>query len=168
MIHKAWCSIEHVPYCFSRTSIKFQGLTGWKIDDLNLIWVRLLDRAQLSIPSDLPCFLNFIWVDVLHNVRHKILTIFMMLKMFSCADLFSRPLCWRIYWLIMWFFVVLKISQKSPQGIFRDSDWKLCLQSGKSQGFFFQPTPWQPCICIIITAHNLWWPRWYWKHWKTR
>ena len=25
MIHKAWSSIEEVPYCFSRSSIKFQG-----------------------------------------------------------------------------------------------------------------------------------------------
>ena len=31
MMHKAWCSIEKVPYCFSRSSIKFQGHTGWKI-----------------------------------------------------------------------------------------------------------------------------------------
>ena len=25
MIHKAWCCLEEVPYCFSRSSIKFQG-----------------------------------------------------------------------------------------------------------------------------------------------
>ena len=108
MMHKAWSNIEEVPYCFSRSSckfeghtrkkkdfepnwafsdcksslnspmamkgykklkvarercpnffsgssIKFQGHTGWKIDDLNLIWVRLLGRSQLSNPSDLPC-----------------------------------------------------------------------------------------------------------------
>ena len=38
MMHKAWCSIEEVPYCFSRSSIKFHGHTGGKIDDLNPIW----------------------------------------------------------------------------------------------------------------------------------
>ena len=37
------------------SSIKFQGHTGWKIDDLNPIWVRLLGRSQLSNPSDLSC-----------------------------------------------------------------------------------------------------------------
>ena len=37
------------------SSIKFQGHTGWKMDDLNPIWVRLLGRSQLSNPSDLPC-----------------------------------------------------------------------------------------------------------------
>ena len=31
MRHKDWHSIEEVPYCFSRSSIKFQGHTGWKI-----------------------------------------------------------------------------------------------------------------------------------------
>ena len=28
MMHKAWSSIEEVPYCFPRSSIKFQGHTG--------------------------------------------------------------------------------------------------------------------------------------------
>ena len=32
MRRKAWHSIEEVPYCFSRSSIKFQGHRGWKID----------------------------------------------------------------------------------------------------------------------------------------
>ena len=53
MMHKAWCSIEDVLYYFSGSSIKFQGHMGWKIDDLNPIWVRLLGRSQLSNPSDL-------------------------------------------------------------------------------------------------------------------
>ena len=54
-----WCKKlkveEEVPYCFFESSIKFQGHKGWKIDDLNPIWVRLLGRSQLSNPSDLPC-----------------------------------------------------------------------------------------------------------------
>ena len=35
MLHKAWSSIEEVPYCFARSSIKFHGHTGGKIDNLN-------------------------------------------------------------------------------------------------------------------------------------
>ena len=31
MMHNAWSSIEEVPYCFSRSSIKFQGHTALKI-----------------------------------------------------------------------------------------------------------------------------------------
>ena len=38
MTHKAWSSIEEVPYCFSRSSIKFQGHTGQKITDFDLNW----------------------------------------------------------------------------------------------------------------------------------
>ena len=60
MMHKAWCSIEEVPYYFSRSSIKFQGHTGWKIDDLDQIWLRLLGGSQLSNPSDLPCYVSFL------------------------------------------------------------------------------------------------------------
>ena len=55
MVHKAWHNIEEVPYYFSRSSIKFQGHKGWKIDYLNPIWLRLLGRSQLSNHSDLTC-----------------------------------------------------------------------------------------------------------------
>ena len=56
MMQKAWSSIEEVPYCILGSSIKFQSHTGWKIDDLNPVWVRLLCQSQLSNPSDLPCY----------------------------------------------------------------------------------------------------------------
>ena len=36
MIHKAWCSIEDVPFNFSGSSIKFQGHTGEK----SAIWIQ--------------------------------------------------------------------------------------------------------------------------------
>ena len=55
-MHKAWCIIEKLPYSFLRSSIKFHGHMGWKINNLNLVWVRLLGRSQLSNSSDLPCF----------------------------------------------------------------------------------------------------------------
>ena len=42
------------------SSIKFQGHTGWKIDDLNPIWIRLLGGSQLSNPSDLPCSRSYV------------------------------------------------------------------------------------------------------------
>ena len=76
MMHKTWCCNEEVPVWihrwiwndvqslmlyrrdalfFSRSFIKFQGHTGWSIDDWNPIWARLLGRSQLSNPLDLPC-----------------------------------------------------------------------------------------------------------------
>ena len=56
VMHKAWRSVEEVPYCFLRSSIKFQDHMGHKIDDLNPTWVILQGRSQLSNPSDWPCF----------------------------------------------------------------------------------------------------------------
>ena len=38
MKHKAWSSIEEVPYCFSRSSVKFQGHKGSKIVDFDPNW----------------------------------------------------------------------------------------------------------------------------------
>ena len=38
MMHKAWSSIEKVPYCFSRSSVEIQGHTGWKIANFDPNW----------------------------------------------------------------------------------------------------------------------------------
>ena len=38
MMHKAWSSVEEVPYCFSRSSIKFQGHTALKIAEFDPDW----------------------------------------------------------------------------------------------------------------------------------
>ena len=40
MMHKGCHSIEELPYCFSRSSIKFPGHTVLKINDLNPILIR--------------------------------------------------------------------------------------------------------------------------------
>ena len=50
-----WWSLEEVPYCFSRSSNQFLGHTGWKINDFNPMWVRLLGQSQLPNLPDLPC-----------------------------------------------------------------------------------------------------------------
>ena len=48
MMHNAWCSIEEVPYCFPRSSVKCQGHMGQKTSILtqigrfrtvNLVWI---------------------------------------------------------------------------------------------------------------------------------
>ena len=39
MLHKAWSSIEEVPCCFSRSSVKFQGHTALKIVEFDPDWV---------------------------------------------------------------------------------------------------------------------------------
>ena len=50
MMHKAWCSTEEVPYCFSRSSIKFEALMDRKIDDLNPILSKIT-RLVAAIKS---------------------------------------------------------------------------------------------------------------------
>ena len=76
MMHKAWHSIEELPYCFSRSSIRFQGDMGWKSDDLNPN-LRLLGQSQLSNPSDLPCNnqwfrLKFCWSESMPEAGIKV------------------------------------------------------------------------------------------------
>ena len=78
-----WIPVSHAPSCIETTNPSRTGLnplnrihvravcersvfkrtlpsqipySGWKIEDLNPIWVRLLGRSQLSNPSDLPCY----------------------------------------------------------------------------------------------------------------
>ena len=38
MLHKAWNSEGEMPYCFPRSSIKFQGYTGQNISDFDPNW----------------------------------------------------------------------------------------------------------------------------------
>ena len=38
MMHRAWSSIVDVPYCFSRSYVKFQGHTGQNITDFDPNW----------------------------------------------------------------------------------------------------------------------------------
>ena len=38
MMHKAWSSIEEVPYCFSRSYVKLQGHTALKIVEFDPNW----------------------------------------------------------------------------------------------------------------------------------
>ena len=48
MMHKAWSSMEKVAYCFSRSSVKFQGHTGSKIADFGPNWVFLDCNSSLN------------------------------------------------------------------------------------------------------------------------
>ena len=70
MMHKAWSSIEEVPYCFWRSSVKFQGHTAKKIVDFDLDWAfpdcnlqfeftngyEMLHKAWSSIEEVLYCY----------------------------------------------------------------------------------------------------------------
>ena len=50
MLHKAWCCLEEVPYCFSRSSVKSQGHTALKIVDFYPNWAFPDCNSSLNSP----------------------------------------------------------------------------------------------------------------------
>ena len=109
----------------------------------------------LSVTPHLPNVFFFFFklcFHVLHNVRHKVSTIFMMLKMFSCTDLFSRPLCWSIYWWMMWFLCGFEYIAKITTGYISQQWLEFVFavreMSGKSQGIY-SANP-------VATLYSLW------------
>ena len=54
MMHKAWSSIEEVPYCFSRSSVKFQGHTALKIVEFDPNWA-FRTNSSLNSPMAMEC-----------------------------------------------------------------------------------------------------------------
>ena len=55
MMHKAWSSIEEVPYCFSRSSLKFQGHTALKIVEFDPYWAFPDYNSSLNSPMAIKC-----------------------------------------------------------------------------------------------------------------
>ena len=56
MMHKAWSSIEGVPYCFSRSSIKFQGHAALKIVEFDPDWAFPDCNSSLNSPMAMKCY----------------------------------------------------------------------------------------------------------------
>ena len=50
MMHKAWSSIEEVPYCISRSYVKFQGHTALKIVEFDPNWAFPGSNSSLNTP----------------------------------------------------------------------------------------------------------------------
>ena len=50
MLHKAWSSIEEVPYCFSRSYVKLQGHTALKIVEFDPNWAFPDCNSSLKSP----------------------------------------------------------------------------------------------------------------------
>ena len=50
MMHKAWSSIEEVRYCFSKSSVKFQGHTALKIAEFEPDWAFPDCNSSLNSP----------------------------------------------------------------------------------------------------------------------
>ena len=55
MMHKAWSSIEEVPYCFSRSSVKFQGHIALKIVEFDSNWAFPDCNSSLNSAMAMKC-----------------------------------------------------------------------------------------------------------------
>ena len=55
MVHRAWSSIVEVPYCFSRSYVKFQGHTALKIIEFDPNWAFPDSNSSLNSPMAMKC-----------------------------------------------------------------------------------------------------------------
>ena len=55
MMHRAWSSIVEVPYCFSRSYVKFQGHTALKIVEFDPNWTFPDSNSSLNSPMAMKC-----------------------------------------------------------------------------------------------------------------
>ena len=55
MVHRAWSSIVEVPYCFSRSYVKFQGHTTLKIIEFDPNWAFPDSNSSLNSPMAMKC-----------------------------------------------------------------------------------------------------------------
>ena len=55
MMHKAWSSIEEVPYCFSRSYVKLQGHTALKIVKFDPNWAFSDCNSSFNSPLAMKC-----------------------------------------------------------------------------------------------------------------
>ena len=54
-MHIAWCCLEEVPYCFPRSSVKFQGHTALKIVEFDPKWAFPDCNFSLNSPMAMKC-----------------------------------------------------------------------------------------------------------------
>ena len=59
MMHRAWSSIVEVPYCFSRSYVKFQGHTVLKIVEFDPNWAFPDCNSSLNSPMAMKCCTKF-------------------------------------------------------------------------------------------------------------
>ena len=74
-----------------------------------------------------------------------------------CADPFSRPQFWNIYWWIMWFLCGFEYIAKDHHRVYITTVTGIYVGNQgfvrEKSGNFFLPTPWQPCWSI--QWHNI-------------
>ena len=62
MMHKAWVGIEEVPYCFSMSSVKFQGHRRQILDKFDPMWAFPDCNSNLNPPMAMKLCIKLEWV----------------------------------------------------------------------------------------------------------
>ena len=68
MMHRAWSSIEGVPYWFSRSYIKFQGHTALKIVEFDPDWAFPDCNSSLNSPMAMKWYTK---LEYIYNMTHS-------------------------------------------------------------------------------------------------
>ena len=142
--HIAWSSIEEVSYCFSRSSIKFQGHTGQKIANFD---PNLAFRTVTTVWID-----QWLWNDA-HNLQAWLLGLFRSRsskpfagQYFSQYALWRKlwrsiispysfsTFSWRMLWRILWRSIILHIHSPLFLHIFSIFISALWRKSGNEYG----------------------------------
>ena len=55
MMHRAWCGIAEMPYCFARSCVKFQGHTALKIVEFDPNWASPDCNSSLNLQMAMKC-----------------------------------------------------------------------------------------------------------------
>ena len=149
MLHKAWNSKGEMPYCFPRSSIKFQGHTVQNITDFDPNWA-FPDYRPVAAFKSVRFALLVIEIPVClktTKIKHKS---FHLYQLFSKAAHKKR---WSDHIVILYFVLHYKLQLSHCMIIFdvtlhREFDWS-------QLWFFFLGNPWTPYI-IFGTMYSCW------------
>ena len=163
-MHKAWSHIEEVPFCFSRSSIKFKGHTGRKIADFDQNWGFLDSNSSLNSPIRMcslhHCFEYEMQHATFHFNAHCTYRVnFLILLLFSINSAFKMVFqlfwftkstflyAWRAFWiknLICWY-------------SWMESHYDLIWYVYMSQYFYFVlKPPMHMSVLPLLASHSEW------------
>ena len=91
MLHKAWNSQGEIPYCFPRSSIKFQGHTVQNITDFDPNWAFPVYGPVAAFKSlRFALFILVIMAAISYNVSHQTVRGYKIQAIFLETTLYTR------------------------------------------------------------------------------
>ena len=148
MMHKAWCGLGEVPYCFTRTSVKFQGHTAKKIGDFDPNWVFPDSNSSLNSLMVMHWCTKFVVVCQISRSygtkNPRILTRIERVRTVTPV--------WIHWWL---WNVAQSFRSHRPENRWFESNFKEDYSAGRSYQI--------PQICLVYCKVMADW-RWHWRH----